>query len=216
MRPAFYDNSQYKQKQSEITRKNWQTGLFDSLKKPLEIRKCRNPECKNSFQVKPYDPKSYCSSHCSALVNNLNRPKKSFYCKTCKNKLNRFDNRYCSIKCQNLYRYNIFIKNWKSGLENGNKGITTKILSAHIKHYLIKKYGKSCSVCSWHKKNPITKKVPLEVDHIDGNSSNNIENNLRLICPNCHALTPHFRNLNKGNGRAWRLKYIKQNQKSNS
>ena len=49
-----------------------------------------------------------------------------------------------------------------------------------------------------------TNVVPIEVDHKDGNVDNNSEENLRLLCPNCHALTPNFRNLNKGRGRSWR------------
>jgi len=35
--------------------------------------------------------------------------------------------------------------------------------------------------------------VPLELDHIDGDHGNNAKENLQLICPNCHALTPHYR-----------------------
>lgn len=37
------------------------------------------------------------------------------------------------------------------------------------------------------------------IDHIDGNSENNNENNLILLCPNCHALTHTFGGLNMGN-----------------
>lgn len=39
--------------------------------------------------------------------------------------------------------------------------------------------------------------IPLELDHIDGNHQNNALQNLRLLCPNCHALTPTFRDKNK-------------------
>jgi 5-methylcytosine-specific restriction endonuclease McrA len=38
--------------------------------------------------------------------------------------------------------------------------------------------------------------IPLELDHINGDSSNNNLDNLRLLCPNCHALTPTYRGKN--------------------
>ncbi len=43
------------------------------------------------------------------------------------------------------------------------------------------------------------------MNHIDGNSENNKEKNLELLCPNCHSLTPNFKGLNKGNGRHSRM-----------
>ena len=49
------------------------------------------------------------------------------------------------------------------------------------------------------KKNPITGKVPLTINHIDGNPRNNNPDNLEVLCPNCHALTPNYGALNKGN-----------------
>lgn len=88
--------------------------------------------------------------------------------------------------------------------------MSAKNLSKHLKRYLIDKYGNECCICGWNKRHPFTGIVPLEIDHIDGNAENNLESNLRLVCPNCHALTPFYKNLNKGQGRKWRMdKYIK-------
>lgn len=38
--------------------------------------------------------------------------------------------------------------------------------------------------------------IPLELDHINGDRYNNHLSNLRLLCPNCHALTPTYRGKN--------------------
>ncbi|MER6850028.1 HNH endonuclease signature motif containing protein [Streptomyces flaveolus] len=40
--------------------------------------------------------------------------------------------------------------------------------------------------------------LPLEVDHIDGNWRNNRMENLRMLCPNCHAATDSYRGRGKG------------------
>ena len=131
-------------------------------------------------------------------------------CLFCKKLLTKKVNKYCSNQCQSDYLYVSYIKNWKAGTTNGSRGIVTMNISEHIKKYLVQKYKNRCSICNWSKRNTFSNKIPLEVDHIDGNSDNNIESNLRLICPNCHSLTSNFRNLNKGSGRDWRrLKYIK-------
>ena len=39
--------------------------------------------------------------------------------------------------------------------------------------------------------------IPLELEHIDGNSCNHRKENLCLLCPNCHALTDTYRGKNK-------------------
>lgn len=50
----------------------------------------------------------------------------------------------------------------------------------------------SCNSTEW-----LGKPIPLELEHIDGNSSNNKLNNLTLLCPNCHAFTDTYRGRNK-------------------
>lgn len=45
-----------------------------------------------------------------------------------------------------------------------------------------------CGVNEWQ-----GQPLPLEMDHIDGNNKNNTRDNLRMLCPNCHALTPTWR-----------------------
>lgn len=40
--------------------------------------------------------------------------------------------------------------------------------------------------------------MPLELDHVNGDRSDNRLENLRLLCPNCHALTPTYRGRNIG------------------
>lgn len=55
--------------------------------------------------------------------------------------------------------------------------------------------------CGWCEVNPISGKVPIELEHIDGDSNNNSLENLKLLCPNHHSLTPTYKYLNKGKGR---------------
>jgi len=42
--------------------------------------------------------------------------------------------------------------------------------------------------------------LSLELDHIDGDSTNNTPGNLRFLCPNCHSQTPTFRGRNVNTG----------------
>lgn len=48
-----------------------------------------------------------------------------------------------------------------------------------------------CAICgmgpSWQ-----GRELVLQVDHIDGDLNNNDRNNLRFLCPNCHAQCPTF------------------------
>lgn len=125
---------------------------------------------------------------------------KNLYCNDCKkNHMNEF------AKTKNLNNYNSYIIKWKEGLVDGMKGEYG--VSLHIIRYLRNKYDNKCTKCGWCKINSYTNKVPLEIEHIDGNYKNNDENNLDLLCPNCHSLTPTYKGANRGNGRKQRKKY---------
>ena len=117
-------------------------------------------------------------------------------CIYCGNKIKKKNTLYCTHKCHKEYDYLIYINKWKLGLEKAIKG--KKGTSDAIKKYLRIKYNNKCQKCGWDTKNPITNKSPLHLHHIDGDYTNNDEDNLELLCPNCHSLTENFGSLNRG------------------
>ena len=55
-----------------------------------------------------------------------------------------------------------------------------------------------CNITEWN-----NQKLIMQLDHIDGNNSNNQIENLRLLCPNCHSLTSTYcgKSINTGKKR---------------
>lgn len=123
-------------------------------------------------------------------------------CLRCKAETSRAGYKYCSNKCQADYQYTLYIQQWLAGEIHGLQRLG--VVSKHVKRYLRDKFGNKCCICGWVEINLYTGTVPLVADHIDGNWRNNIESNLRLICPNCDSLTAAYAALNKGKGRKQR------------
>lgn len=125
-----------------------------------------------------------------------------------KESLNTHRNRksFCNIKCSSDYKYKVFVDNWLANNENFIKGKET--ISNHIRRYLHETFNSKCQKCGWSEINKKTGKIPLTINHIDGNYENNLRSNLELICPNCHSLTENYGALNKGKGRKNRLEKI--------
>jgi len=69
----------------------------------------------------------------------------------------------------------------------------------HIRKRLIGEGLKkaACEVCK--RKSWMRKPIPLQLDHINGQRSDNRLKNLRVLCPNCHAQTDTYCGKNKGN-----------------
>jgi endogenous inhibitor of DNA gyrase (YacG/DUF329 family) len=109
-------------------------------------------------------------------------------CASCGQPVKRPASTYCSNECQ----YDRWVDAWVRG--EGEMPTAQR-----AKRILRKMHDNACQECKWNVVHPNTGKVPLQMDHIDGDNSNNAFGNLRLLCPNCHALTPNFgsRNSNK-------------------
>ncbi len=69
-----------------------------------------------------------------------------------------------------------------------------------------------CEICGWAKKS-LDGRIPVELDHINGDRYDNRFKNLRILCPNCHSLQPTHRGKNQkrrggGTGRHATLKML--------
>lgn len=189
-------------------------------KKIIKIKNCLN--CNKEITGRNI----FCGHSCSAEFNNkkrIKRIKKTVTviekikiekikerkkCLTCEKELSRNNKKFCDNFCSNEFRYKEYIKKWKNGEVDGMRG--SDQTSEHIRKYLFIKYNNKCSEDGWNKINPFTKKIPLEVEHIDGDNQNNKEENLKLLCPSCHSLTKTYKGANKGNGRKHRRsRYLK-------
>ena len=123
--------------------------------------------------------------------------RKEKYCINCGEELTGKPNKYCDHKCYWQHIQSEKIRLWKNDPEY-------KLDTRRIRDYLLEKYKYKCCKCGWNKTNKHTGNVPLELHHKDGNSENNREKNLQILCPNCHSLTKTAKGANIGNGRHYR------------
>lgn len=119
--------------------------------------------------------------------------KKKFNClncdKECEADTSQSKCLYCSNQCQRDYQHKQKVLEWLDGGEVGEKT---------IKRYLVEKNNScwSCGIKDWN-----SKSIVFELEHMDGDSRNNNESNLCLLCPNCHSQTDTYKGKNRGKGR---------------
>ena len=92
---------------------------------------------------------------------------------------------------------------WNKGKTFGTKQPIEKYLNNELQIQSFKLKNKllsqgflvrKCSSCK--KTRWLNQPIPLELDHVNGDRYDNQLSNLRLLCPNCHALTPTYRGKN--------------------
>lgn len=149
--------------------------------------------------LKETENKKYCSRSCSVTMNNRQTPKRKRIPKIC-------------IRCTADF---FSSKTWST--RRRYCPACEKTFEEHDSRWqkkeLLKERGNTCEglckLSDWY-----GQKIPLQLDHIDGDTSNKKKENLRLLCGNCHMLTPTYAGKNAGkandrNRKIGRAKYYK-------
>lgn len=93
-----------------------------------------------------------------------------------------------------LIRLNADISHWTG--QGWSIGLKHKENEEYVKAGSLKKHlidarehrCESCKLETW-----LTKPITLELEHCDGDRWNNCDENLKLLCPNCHSQTKTWR-----------------------
>ncbi len=157
-------------KLNEINKKLYFKRIEKYNLNPKLCKMCKNPISYNNKE------NIFCGHSCAAKFNNLGVIR------------NKTEHRKC-ISCGNLL--------YKSKENKCLKCITEfKILNGisvgkgTLRNYVIKIRGHQCEQCkNTHWQGEL---IPLDAHHIDGDRKNNNLNNLKLLCKNCHGLTPNY------------------------
>lgn len=116
--------------------------------------------------------------------------KKCLWCK--EGNLKNGATKYCSESCCVKDRYMNYFLEWYNG-------INVKRHNLVLREYLELMHGHSCSECEithW-----LGYEIVFDVDHINGDSSDDSKENVRLLCKNCHSQTKTYANSKSKKGR---------------
>lgn len=163
--------------------------LHENLSSKKRLEYSKNPIiCKHCGNCHSYERRNnkFCGISCATSYNNKLKTKKIYNCINCGIDLLKKSKKYCTVVCQQE-------KQISDKIKNGT------VQSRTMKKVLLKVHGEKCWCCGitdWN-----GKKITFELEHIDGNSTNNSIENLSILCPNCHSQTSTYKAKNKGKGR---------------
>lgn len=152
-------------------------------------------------------PLIFCGRSCSASFHNSGRIKVERERRSCIScgilfvALSSSAKVYCKQGCNRRLVRKLNIDAWLSG----KRIYSGAYVPEFIKIYLFEKQNGCCQDCGFADWNGGL--IPLQLEHKDGDHTNNDPENVCLVCPNCHALKPTSGSRNKGRGREGRLKY---------
>ena len=103
---------------------------------------------------------------------------------------------FCGNRCQRDFERRERVAKWlASGVAYPGSG-----RNHYVRLHLFEEQQGSCALCylpsEWN-----GAPLALVLDHIDGDSTNNARDNLRLVCPNCDSQLPTYKSRNRGQGR---------------
>ena len=169
----------------------------------------------NNRILKNTEYKNYTCNNCSELIQSHKVRKLCDKCKELKKQLKYIKyfktpktkcircgkecvNKFCSQLCSAEYMKHQTMEKIRLGIYNSTN-------LSQFKRYLIETRGHACELCKnteW-----MGVKIPLVIDHINGRSSDNRLENLRLVCGNCDMLLPTYKSKNKNSDRKYRTKH---------
>ena len=188
------ENYSNREKCKNILKENgieWEKWLTEKKKKPKKYCLYCGKEIIGN--------KKFCNHSCAASYNNKgvvrNGKKRNKNCLYCNKNLKKYQRNFCCHEHQIKYKEEEYIKRWKNEQENGLKGKYD--IANTVRKYIFQKNNNKCEKCGKDFINPYTNRSILQIHHKDGDCTNNTEENLQLLCPNCHAMTENFGSRNK-------------------
>lgn len=192
--------------------------------------------CNKSFTSNQARSK-FCSRSCSARYNNPSKIQsfetrqriamslalnddyvyklktKELFCLNCKNPLKRYQTKYCNNTCASDHKSKLQIDQWLKGQACGHINSLSYQVLTSVRKWVFDRAKHKCENCGCDKHNPYTSKSILQIEHIDGNASNDRPENLKVLCPTCHAMTKYFGNA--GSHRSARYEHRKNYRDKN-